>query len=47
MNKKTDCNYPYCDKCNSEFAIPVCMLEEAIIETDNAICIIPNQNKNK
>ncbi len=41
MNKKTNCNYPNCKNCNTEFAIPVCMLDEANVEINNDICIIP------
>jgi len=43
MNRKTDCNYPYCKNCDNEFAIPICMLEEANIQIENDICIIPKE----
>jgi hypothetical protein len=41
MSRKEDCNYPNCINCNSEFAIPTCMLDEANIQKENSICIIP------
>lgn len=43
MNRKNDCNYPDCKNCNNEFAIPVCMLDEANVEIDDDICIIPKE----
>jgi hypothetical protein len=41
MEKKTDCNYPYCKNCNMEFGIPICMLDDAKVETEKAIIIEP------
>ena len=37
MNRKMDCNYPYCKNCNSEFAIPICTLEDANVDIENDI----------
>ena len=43
MSRNEDCNYPNCKNCNTEFAIPLCMLEEANIQIENDICIIPKE----
>ena len=41
MNEKKGCNYPDCENCKNDFEIPMCMLEEANIETEKAIIIEP------
>jgi len=35
------CNYPNCQNCINDFAIPMCMLEDARVETEKAIIIEP------
>ncbi len=41
MNEKKGCNYPDCENCKNDFEIPMCMLEEANVETEKAIIIEP------
>jgi len=43
MQKKISCNYPNCEECNIEFKIPICMLQDAEINTKEAIIIEPKE----
>jgi hypothetical protein len=41
MNKKKGCGYPSCNDCNTQFVVPVCMLNDAGIDRNNDLIIIP------
>ena len=41
MNEKKECDYPSCNDCNTQFAVPVCMLDDAGMDRNKDILIIP------
>lgn len=41
MMKKKDCKYPSCSDCDTQFCIPVCMLDDAGMDRNKDILIIP------
>lgn len=41
MNKKKECVCPTCRDCDTQFAIPVCILGDAGIDRNKDLIIIP------
>lgn len=42
MNKNIECGYPSCNDCDTQFSIPVCMLDDAGIDRNKDIIIESN-----
>ncbi len=42
MNQDKKCAYPNCSECVSSYSIPLCMLDEAGIDTSKDILIEPH-----